>query len=212
MRLRTLTGRDQAVSAFSAILLRLCDNVGSPGAALVDAGGETVDYAGTVDPYEIRVAAAEAQLLLSVVRTSSLWRDTHEVLIRGSSRSFAIIVVDEGYSIVIQLLPYCFSVSERALAEAVREICLEAGLLIPPWYRDSERWSRVEVRAARGEKRRPTAIWFAGQWCPVEVLGRYRDDDLGRGDVGYRARLTSGAEFNLVREQLGRWYAEDLPT
>ena len=51
------------------------------------------------------------------------------------------------------------------------------------------------------------AIWVSGGWSPLEVLGRWRAG-LGRGDVGYRARLPTGAEVNLVRERLGRWYSD----
>jgi hypothetical protein len=43
--------------------------------------------------------------------------------------------------------------------------------------------------------------------CALEVLGRW-PSDLSRGDVGYRARLPSGAELTLVREPLGRWYVD----
>jgi hypothetical protein len=39
-------------------------------------------------------------------------------------------------------------------------------------------------------------------------LGRYLN--LDRRELGFRARLTSGAEFALVREPLGYWYAGDL--
>jgi hypothetical protein len=55
----TLAVRDQAVSEFSGTLMRLCDATAAFGAALVDAEGETVDYAGSLSPFEIRVAAAE---------------------------------------------------------------------------------------------------------------------------------------------------------
>jgi hypothetical protein len=44
----------------------------------------------------------------------------------------------------------------------------------------------------------------------VELLGRYESRLLEEGEVGFRARLANGEEVNLVRERLGRWYAEDL--
>ena len=43
---RGLVERDQHASRFSAILLRLCEATFALAAALVDSGGETVDYAG----------------------------------------------------------------------------------------------------------------------------------------------------------------------
>ncbi len=212
-RQRSLSGRDQAASAFGAILLRLCDSVGAPGAALVDPEGETVDYAGTVSPFDIKVAAAELRLILKEVLYSgvSIWSETDEIILRGSKKSFALVTLEEGYAIVIQLLPHCFSVSYRAVSEAAREASIEAGLPLSPRYIEGEHWTRVEVRPTPGDERRPLAIWHGGTWCAVEVLGRYQDTDLERGELGYRARLATGAEVGLVREQLGRWYAEELP-
>lgn len=192
-------------------MLRLCDSVGAPGAALVDPEGETVDYAGTIDPFDIRIAAAELRLILKEVSAVSIWSDTDEIILRGSKKSFALVAMEEGYAIVIQLLPHCFSVSYRAVSEAVREASSEAGLPLASRYVEGEHWTRVEVRPTPGDERRPHAIWYGGTWCVVEVLGRYHDADLDRGELGYRARLANGAEVGLVREQLGRWYAEELP-
>ncbi len=212
-RQRTLTGRDQAASAFGGILLKLCDSVGAPMAALVDALGETVDYAGTHDPFDIRVAAAEWQLALRELQACSIpgWHDAHQVFIRGAKRSFALIALEEGYAIVIELVTHSFSVSHRALGEAIRELCIEAGLKVPQSYAADDGWTRVEVKPSRFDERKPEALWFSGGWCPLELLGRYTNDDLSTGEVGFRVRLITGAEVNLVREKLGRWYAEDLP-
>ena len=53
------TARDQAETAFTAILASLVERVpGAHAAALVDAEGETVDYAGDGEPFFLRVAAA----------------------------------------------------------------------------------------------------------------------------------------------------------
>lgn len=210
--MRSLSGRDQAPSTFGAILLRLCDSCGALAAALVDAEGETVDYAGTVDPFDIKVAAAELQLIRALVYGSRFptWPETRQILVRGAKKSFAVVPLVEGYAIVLQLLPHAFSVSRRALGEAIRELCTEAGLSLPEAFLE-EHWTRVEVRASSLDERRPAALWMRGQWVPVEVLGRYQDDDLDRGELGFRARLATGAEVNVVREALGRWYAEDLP-
>lgn len=212
-RFRTLSGRDQAVSSFGAILLRLCDGIDAAGTALVDSEGETVDYAGVVNPFEIRVAAAEWQLVLKLLRKSVIpdFRTTHELFVRCSQKSFAAFALGEGYCIVAELLPNCFSVSQRALGEAVRELSDEAGLLIPESFRPFQRWTRVEVQTSASADRRPISVWMAGAWCPIEVLGRYHAEDLERNEVGYRGRLVTGAEVTFVREALGRWYAEDMP-
>jgi hypothetical protein len=212
-RRRTLSGRDQAATPFGGTLLRLCDNTGALGAALVDQEGETVDYAGSLDPYEIRVAAAEWRLVLRYITASMIptWSDTHELIIRSRRRSYAVRLLPEGYAIVLQLFARCFSVSHRALGEAVRDLCTEAGFELPHEIADREKWTRVEVNTVPEDPRRPAAIWAGSVWLRVEVLGRYNATALERGEVGYRARLANGAEVNLVREQLGRWYAEDLP-
>ena len=212
-RRRTLSGRDQAATPFGGALMRLCDNTGALGAALVDSQGETVDYAGMIEPYEIKVAAAEWRLVLMVLGQSRIptWSDTHELMVRARRRSYAVRLLPEGYAIVLQLLSHCFSISHRALGEAVRELCAEAGLELPRELHDREKWTRVEVNTMPHDQRRPAAIWVGTAWARVEVLGRYDRAALEKGEVGFRARLANGAEVNLVREQLGRWYAEDLP-
>lgn len=210
---RRVATRDQGATPFSAMLLRLCDSTGALGAALVDYQGETVDYAGSLDPYEIKVAAAEWRLVLAVLAGSRVfaWADTVEVLVRARHRSFGVIRLPEGYAIVLQLGLRCFSMSQRAVSEAVREICSEAGLELPGALKRVEHWSRVEVKSAPDDPRRPTEIWVGSAWARIELLGRYEITLLDRGEIGFRARLANGAEINLVREALGRWYAEDLP-
>src|SRR5688572_10427998 len=106
---RTQRGRDQAATSFGGVLMRLCDNTGAHGAALVDLQGETVDYAGIIDPYEIRVAAAEWRLVFTVLAESRIkgWAATSELMIRATKRSYAAFMLPEGYSIVVQLTPRC---------------------------------------------------------------------------------------------------------
>jgi len=66
------------------------------------------------------------------------------------------------------------------------------------------------VRVAHSDARRPDAVWLNGSWQAVTVLGRYRSGDLARRERGYLARLSTGAEFSLVREPLGFWFADGL--
>jgi hypothetical protein len=209
-RRRSIAGRDQGASAFSAMLLRLCDSAGAVGAALVDAEGETVDYAGTIDPFDIKIAAAESAILLALLRGSRVpaWPETHTVVVRASKKSFFVHTLADGYALVMQLLPHAFVVSPRAVAEGVRELSAEAGLELPAALRKArEHWCRIDVRCDPRSSRRPSAVWHQGTWAPVEVLGRWTTD-LRPREVGYRARLQSGAELTLVRERLGRWYVD----
>lgn len=210
---RVLIERDQYVSRFSEILMRLCDATGAFAAALVDSDGETVDYAGTIDPFQIKVAAAEWQIALRLVRGSRVpaWEQTQYLSFRGGRRSFTAVALAEGYAIVIVLLRHSLTLSWRALCEAVRDISNEAGLPIPRAFRaEKERWRRVEVRTAQGDPRRPEALWRDGAWAALTILGHYQNSGAVP-EVGYRARLLSGAEITLVREPLGRWYVDDIP-
>jgi hypothetical protein len=209
-RRRSIAGRDQHASAFSAALLRLCDSVGAPGAALVDGEGETVDYAGTMLPFDIKVVAAECAVLLSLLRSSRIpaWPATRTVVVRARKKSFFIQVLVDGYSLVLQLPARAFGISHRGLGEAVRELCTEAGL-DHPGPREQAQWSRIDVRCDAKDVRRPCAVWLRGTWAPVEILGRWTSS-LGPREVGYRARIEGGAELTLVRERLGRWYAEGV--
>ena len=199
---RVAIDRDQDASPFSAILWRLCEACAAHAAALVDKEGETVDYAGRISPYEIRVAAAELRLVLAFTRTAGVpgFAQVSEIRVRTGKRSYAI---------VLELARHSFSVSPRAVLQATRELESEAGIasvLLP----GGTRWSRVEVRVSASDARRPDAVWLNGSWQAVTVLGRYRTGDLARRERGYLARLASGAEFSLVREPLGRWFADDL--
>jgi hypothetical protein len=270
-RRRTLRPRDQAVSSFSATLLRLCDATGAIGAALVDAQGETVDYAGYLEPYVLKVMAAELRIVLEVVRHVEKlnFSDVHEFVVRARQKSFALIALAEGYALVLELPRGAFSFSRRAVAEAARELEAEAGLPPSKATGSGERWSKLEVRTVPGDRRRPEAVWFQGAWQPVTIVGRYatstrggssgraatRSGDgnptpgarsghqgpttvapparmSGRPDVlpaqasrrpgaprspthgaetiAFRARLATGHEFALVREPMGRWFADDL--
>lgn len=209
-RRRSLAPRDQAASAFSTILLRLVDGTDAVSAMLVDADGETVDYAGAGSPFDLKVAAAEWRLVLRVLEGSRVphWRQSREVYFRGGARSFAVFSMTDGYALVLELPSRAFDVSPRALAEASRELEAEGGLRLERVPADEERWARIDVRPASDDHRRPAAVWVEGAWVNVEVLGRYT---LGPRETGYRARLATGAELTLIREPLGRWYADVLP-
>lgn len=203
---QTPIARDQEASPFSGILLRLCDSTSALGAALVDAEGETVDYAGRVDTFDLRVAAAEWRLVLALIDSSPVpaWHRTHELVVRARTCSFAVWALTEGYALVLVLARHTLRVSRRALCAASDELQVEAGLsrLHTP---DAFRWSRVQVRTSRTDALRPEAIWYAEDWRELSIVGRLTRE-LDRHEVGYLARLASGAEVLLVREPLDKWF------
>ena len=209
---RTLTKRDQAASSFSGILMALCDATGALGAVLVDREGETVDYAGYLDPFALKVAAAEWRLVLNVAREvpHPHYKATDAILVRGKNKSFAIVGLSAGYAIVVELPRRCFGLSARAVAEAVRAVEIEASLGAPDEMPASERWLRVEVKTTAGDRRRPEAVWLEGSWRPLVILGRHGGTVPSRREIAYRARLPSGLEFTLVRESSGHWFADAL--
>lgn len=198
--------RDQAPSSFAPTLGRLCGSAGVVGAALVDADGEAVDYAGRVAPFDIRVAAAEWRIILSRLQRcrQDPLRETTQLMLRGERKSFGAVLLPDGYALVLQLLPRCFRVSPRALSEAVREICDNAGLGVPS--RAAAQWMRVQVNES--EERRPRSVWVNRKWLPVEVLGRWVGPELMSNELGYRVRLLGGEEITLVREPLAQWFAD----
>jgi len=209
---RRSADRDQSVSPFSAILSRLCESTGALAAALVDAEGETVDYAGVLAPYEIKVVAAEWRIVLAVVHEARIrgFRHVTNLSVRAKRSSYLIESMPDGYAIAMRLPRHCFAVSRRALSEAIRDLGREAGITVPE-ARAGVHWARVRIRtsSAPGASRRPESIWVGDKWSPITILGRYQARDLSRSELGYLARLASGAEVFLVREPLGRWFMDN---
>lgn len=215
--------RDQDVTAFGPILMRLCRITCARAVALVDSGGETVDYASCLGPDDTRVIAAEWQLVLALAkgrlavfhrsapargpeRSASQAADATDLLlsVRGRDGSFAIQSLPEGYAIVLALPRGCLDVSARALSEAVHDICAEACLHqenSPP------HWTTIEVETEKTDRERPVRIWRQGKWDEVDVLGSYTPDPRRPRVRGFRVRAATGDELNLVREPLDRWFA-----
>jgi hypothetical protein len=212
MRLRRGgAARDQSDSPFSSILARLCEDSGALAAALVDAEGETVDYAGILEPYDVKVMAAEWRIVLAVVEDSpsALFQRVSSMSVRARGRSYLIEAMPDGYAIALRLPRHSFSVSRRALSQALRELGSEAGIELPE-ARTQLNWARVQVRTPDAQdQHRPDAIWLGDRWSPVTILGRYQARDLLRSERGYLARLVTGAEVFLVREPLGIWFIDN---
>ena len=79
-------GESLTLEEINTILLRLCDATPALGAALVDVQGETVDFAGTLDPFDIKIAAAEWRIVLDLVHASKVWSwpQANQLLARGA--------------------------------------------------------------------------------------------------------------------------------
>ncbi len=200
--------RDTDATPFSAILAELLLRVpGAYAAALVDAEGETVDYAGHGDPFDLRVAAAHLQLVLQGIRGSALaLGEPRWVVVRGLRKSVAASVLPDGYALALLLRPRsAFAISTRALKVCTRALAAEAG-----WtdleQRDGVKqrsWFAVDVETdGRG---RPVRV--GSQRVAVEVLGAVMG--LAVRERGFRVRSLDGTELTLVREPRERWYADE---
>lgn len=195
-------GREgQAESPFSAILTNLLESTSlSLGAAIVDFEGETVDFSGTMAPFDLKVTAAHVRILLHELAETPALGAMREIRLRAEARSYVIRVIDESYALV--LLTHhraAFAVSHRALDEAETRITGEAGLTRTP---GCEAWFRVEVEMSERAKR-PARLRFPSS---VAYLGA---PDLARARLARRAdprfsrppeplRLESAATWTTV--------------
>ena len=153
MRVSRSPPRDQETSAFTAILAALLGRVGGAYAcALVDGEGETVDYCGDVDPFDVKVAAAHWTVVLSAVRDATKLGEPSLVAVRGAKRSYVVHAMRDGYALVLLLRRRVFTVPWRALSECEWALGKEAG-----WPdREGLAWHAVEVET--DQRRRPTAL------------------------------------------------------
>lgn len=203
--------RDELPTPFTPILEQLLrSTAGTLGVAFVDAEGETVDYAGVLDPFVIKVAAAHLRIILhEAERLGVFGSELREVRIRSDSRSFLIRALREGYAIVLLLPRRAFSVSRRALQVAERALSREAALHYrrprPP---NEQEWYKVDVQSCPDEPVRPGRVRISAGWEPLEmVLGVIAD--LPTGERGFRVRLRSGVEMTLIREPHSNWYTDE---
>lgn len=198
------TVRDQVASPFSTILAELCRATGAHCAALVDREGETVDYGGSGEPFDIRILAAEWRLVLAQFEGASTLGTVSQLTVRARSKSFWIEALPDGYALVVQMGLRCTRLSSRALSQARRELCREAGF---PLGEQSELWTRVVVQEESKGSRRPLLLAQQDQAHYLTVLGRV--SSVAERERGFRVRFGTGEERTLVREPLGRWYLEE---
>lgn len=209
-RNRRQSERVQLITPFTRILeqlIRACP--GALGAAFVDAEGETVDYAGVIETFAIKIAAAHMRILLhEVSRLPALGAEsTRELILRGQKRTFCIRAMPEGYAIVLVLARGVGSVSSRAMQVAERRLASEAAL--PVCFRRSETlWYPADVETALKDRWRPKIVRLGTTWEPLDtVLGAVAG--LPSREKGFRVRLRSGAELTLIREPGAHWYTDE---
>lgn len=195
--------RDQEESAFAAILAGLVARVpGARAAALVDRGGETVDYAGRGNPYELRVAAAHFRLVLDEALAQGSLAGARSFVVRAARASFVVRSLPDGYALVLCLSRGAgFRGLARAIPAFTRRLAHEAG-----WTQEPNSWYAVDVLA--DERRSPYAIDAGGRPILLEILGRFRAA-LPEHERAWRVRTQPGTELTLVRESGGFWYSDE---
>lgn len=196
--------RDTDATPFAPILIDLI--VRLPGAyacALVDLGGETVDYAGVVSPFDVKVAAAHMRIVLNDLDEYGALGRPRWVVLRGEKRSFVARSLPEGYALVVMLRRRAgFTASARAYATCERELAAEAG-----WghLHQGPAWFPIAVEVDR--RGRPTKIRSGATCVTVEVFGSVVG--LPRNERGFRVRTATGGELTVVREAGNTWYADE---
>jgi len=194
--------RDMEASPFSHLLSALIQRVpGAFAAALVDELGETVDYFGKFDPFELKVTAAHWQIVLSRAAISTIG-SPRSVSISAGARSYIVVAFDTGYAAVVLLSrrSSVFPIS-RAFAAFEQALCKEAGWEMRPI---AEPWFGVAVLC--DETDRPRRVLDGAHEVEIEVLGSVHG--LSRRERGFRVRSRAGGELTLVRETSGFWYAD----
>jgi hypothetical protein len=199
-------------TGFTAILLRLLRATpGAVGAALVDAEGEAVDYAGDrIEPFELKVAAAHWRIVLAEIELGALAKRggaTRRLLVETTRRVFVIDALPDGYALLSVLASDAATGGDpdRVLDVALRDLYVEAGWACPP---DLFRWHEVDVRM--GDGARPVSVRSGQVWEAVRVIGRVATG-LQQDEVGFRVGVGSeDCELTLVRGRDARWYA-DMP-
>ena len=198
--------RDTEPTAFTVLLSELLTRIpGASAAALVDRDGESVDYAGNLSPFDVKVAAAHWQIVLGELQRTEPFVGTRQVVVRGTLKSFIVRTLAEGYSVVVVLSARAgFAASTRAFLVFERAILREAGIGASP---NGPKWTPVTVENDVRARPRALAATASAPRLSLEVLGAVVG--LGKGEKGFRIRLDSGFEATVVREPGGAWYADE---
>jgi len=201
--------REQIESRFSVILADLVARVpGARAAALVDHQGETVDYAGQLDAFSVRVAAAHMRIILQeLAQREGLAHAPTSIAVRTTRGAFAVYALPEGYAVALLLSHKArLTGHTRAVSAITRQLADEVGWPLPDGR--EPHWCAVEV--VSDSLGRPKGLRVKGELEPLDALGRF-ESGLGWRQRGWRVRFSSGVEAMLVRERGGFWYADETP-
>jgi hypothetical protein len=198
--------RDTEATAFTTLLSDLITRVpGARAAALVDRDGEAIDYAGSLSPFDVKVAGAHWRIVLGELDSVPALRQPQSVIVRATERSFILRPLADGYAVIVILCARAgFAPSPRAFHVFERALRAEAGIGVAP---AGPSWTSVVV--SQDDRARPHAVASSAGATPqpVEVLGAVVG--LGRGERAFRVRFATGFETTILREPGGMWYADE---
>ena len=221
-------------TSFAPLLGDILERMSSARAAvLVDSEGETVEHEGEGEPFDLMIAAAHARLAFSAVERSTLGRP-RVLAFRGPLGGVVVRGIADGYTLVVLLRRRAGLLgSRRALDAGAWRISREAGLTFerPAWFPvlvDHTDHVKVLLTAASCSQAslapplplRPRASFLmppsvrpdgvrdlpGSDTYKCTILGTIAG--LPRRERGFRVRLPSRAELNLVREPGDHWYAD----
>jgi predicted regulator of Ras-like GTPase activity (Roadblock/LC7/MglB family) len=200
--------RDQMESAFTPILRKAWTASASVLALVfVDNEGECIDYVSSLDPFEAKVCAAHALVLVEGLRAA--WSklgltDPAMLSISGSRRELWAWRVSADYLLVAVLVPGADHTQIRAvLASAGREFREEVGVRAPGWE-PAGGPLEVIVRGAIGWPYAPQSFRQDGVRIGVaDVLGRWIEGSAPEELVCFRVRTEEGQELTLVHDSNG---------
>ena len=198
----------QQRTGFTASLETLVEtSAGCLGAVLVDGEGETVDYAGRLAPYDVKLAAAHFQIVLRELCNSARGDEARGFTVRAQRYGYVAWRLFGGYVLVLVFTPESAAhFSQRALRQVEIELSREASW--PLEHGGRPRWTRVYVSLGSGGV--PLELWLRdGARERLTLLGPAAN--LGDFERGYRVSLPSGGEQTLVREPNGIWYLDRPP-
>jgi predicted regulator of Ras-like GTPase activity (Roadblock/LC7/MglB family) len=202
--------RDMDASPFSSILADLVTRLpGAFAAALVDHEGETVDYAGSTQPFEVKIAAAHWRIVMNQVVTEANFTDLRWIVVRGEKQSFILHALPDGYALIVILRKRAgFVPFARPISVCIRSLGTEAEWTMPE-QKEPRGHVWFDVRVDVDRRHRPERVFGDTGGHALEVLGAVVG--LRRRERGWRVRLESGKELTLVRELGGFWYADEEP-